>query len=60
MTTPTKRLSIELDGDLLQEIEAQAEHRQIGRNLLIDHLLRHGLGQLVPVDEVLAMRSTSE
>ena len=44
-------VSFRLPPELVDEIDAQAAARVIGRNLLVDHLLRAGLDHLAPIPD---------
>lgn len=48
-TTNSTRLSIELPTELAAEVEAAAKERALGRNMLLELLIRAGLARLRPV-----------
>lgn len=52
-----RRVSLDLPPELIDELTEAARARVIGRGLLIEHLLRFGLEQLVPVEELTRRRS---
>lgn len=54
---PTRPLTVQLPGELIDRLTAAAEERVIGRSLLIEHLLSQGLDDLVPMGELRRRRS---
>lgn len=55
-----RHLTLELPGDLIDELGAAAEARVIGRNLLGEHLIRDGLRHLIPVDQFIRRAATKQ
>lgn len=55
-----RRLSIELDTDLVTALDAAANERCIGRTVLMDHILRDGLNRLIPLDDLIRKRQHRE
>lgn len=51
------RTSIKIPPDLQAELEAAAAARLLGRDRLIEVLLRDGLERLTPLDELVLLRS---
>lgn len=62
MTKPdasaSHRTSIKIPPDLQSDLEAAAAARLLGRDRLIEVLLRDGLERLTPLDELVLLRST--
>lgn len=52
------RTSIKLPADLQAELEAAAAARLLGRDRLIEVLLRDGLGRLTPIEDLQLLRSS--
>lgn len=52
------RTSIKLPADLQAELEAAAAARLLGRDRLIEVLLRDGLARLTPIEDLQLLRSS--
>lgn len=48
--------TLRIERPLLDAVDAAAEERGVGRNLLLTRLVADGLARLVPVDEALSVR----
>lgn len=54
--TPPDRITVKLPADLQAELDQAARDRLLGRDRLLEVLLRDGLRRLVPVDDLVLLR----